>query len=110
MDVEDVLSGLGCRIGELLALDWETSVSFKNGTFRIHGTVIRVTGVRLAVQDHTKNPAGVRTIRPPSWVMEILKRRRAESQSLWVFPSAVGTLRDPDNTRKYIRAVVAETV
>lgn len=38
--------------------------------------------------------------------MDILKRRHAESESPWVFRSAKGTLRDPDNTRKYIRQVV----
>lgn len=41
--------------------------------------------------------------------MDILKRRHAESESPWVFPSATGTLRDPDNTRARIRQVVAGT-
>ncbi|MEU6646944.1 hypothetical protein ABZ863_31020 [Saccharomonospora sp. NPDC046836] len=35
--------------------------------------------------------------------------RHAESQSRWVVPFARGTLRDPDNTRKYMRRVVAGT-
>lgn len=109
VDLVDVLSGLGCRIGELLALDWATSVNFDKGTIRFHGTVIRVTGQGLFVQAHTKSRAGMRTIRPPKWVMGILKRRHAESDSLWVFPSATGTLRDPDNTRARIREVVAGT-
>jgi hypothetical protein len=41
--------------------------------------------------------------------MGVLKRRFVESESPWAFPSAAGTLRDPDNTRKDIRKVVAET-
>lgn len=81
VDTVDVLSGVGSRIGELLALDWETSIDFDAGTIRFHGTVIRVTGEGLFVQDHTKSRAGMRTIRPPSWVMEILKRRYAVSTS-----------------------------
>ncbi|GAB3566030.1 hypothetical protein GCM10027445_12180 [Amycolatopsis endophytica] len=109
VDIVDVLSGLGCRIGELLALDWRTSIDFEAGTVRFHGTVIRVTGKGLFVQDHTKSRAGMRTVRPPTWVLDILKRRYAESDSPWVFPSATGTLRDPDNTRSRIRAVVAGT-
>ncbi|WP_246127535.1 tyrosine-type recombinase/integrase [Amycolatopsis rhizosphaerae] len=32
-----------------------------------------------------------------------------DSESPWVFPSATGTLRDPDNTRARIRQVVAGT-
>lgn len=109
VDMVDVLSGVGSRIGELLALDWETSIDFDAGTIRFHGTVIRVTGEGLFVQDHTKSRAGMRTIRPPSWVMEILKRRYAVSTSPWVFPSATGTLRDPDNTRARFRRVVKGT-
>lgn len=109
VDMQDVLAGLGCRIGELLALDWETSIDFEEGTIYFHGTVIRVKGVGLVVQPYTKSPAGMRRIRPPAWVMDILKQRCAESRSPWAFPSAAGTLRDPDNTRKYIRRVVAGT-
>ncbi|MEU3624087.1 tyrosine-type recombinase/integrase [Amycolatopsis coloradensis] len=109
VDVQDVLSGLGCRIGELLALDWDTSVDFDQGTIWIHGTVIRVTGVGLIVQDYTKSPAGMRRIRPPAWVVDILKQRHESLTSEWCFPSSTGTLRDPDNTRKYIRRVVAGT-
>ncbi|MFI6030456.1 tyrosine recombinase XerC [Amycolatopsis magusensis] len=109
VDMQEVFSGVGCRIGEILALDWATSIDFDGGTIWFHGTVIRVTGQGLMVQDHTKSPAGMRRIRPPSWVFEILKRRYAASRSPWVFPSAVGTLRDPDNTRKYMRRVVAGT-
>jgi len=55
VDIVDVLAGLGCRIGELLALDWSTSVDFAAGTVRLPGTVIRVTGQGLFVQDHTKS-------------------------------------------------------
>lgn len=107
-DVLDVLSGVGCRIGELLALDWP-DVDDTAGTIAIHGTVIRAAGVGLRVQPHTKSDAGMRTISPPSWVMELLRRRHATSFGNWVFPSTVGTLRDPDNTRKQLRGVVKGT-
>jgi hypothetical protein len=36
----DVLSGLGCRIVELMALDWDSSISFESSTINIHGTMI----------------------------------------------------------------------
>jgi integrase len=35
-----VLSGLGCRIGELLALHWASSIDFDHGTIYFHGTVM----------------------------------------------------------------------
>jgi integrase len=107
-DLVDVLSGLGCRIEELLALDW-TRVDDVAGTIAIEGTVIRVPGEGLIVQSHTKSRASMRTITPPAWVLELLVKRHADSHGPWVFPSTAGTLRDPDNTRKQLRQVVAGT-
>jgi integrase len=107
-DVVDVLSGLGCRIGELLALDW-TKVDEKAGTLAIEGTVIRIPGVGLIVRKHTKSSAGMRTITVPVWLMEILVRRYETAAGEWVFPSTKGTLRDPENTRTRLRAVLKGT-
>jgi integrase len=107
-DLVDVLSGLGCRIGELLALDWPR-VDDVAGTIAIEGTVVRVPGEGLIVQPHTKSDAGMRTITPPDWVIGLLRKRHADSHGPWVFPSTRGTLRDPDNTRKRLREVVAGT-
>ena len=72
--------------------------------------MIRVKGEGLTVQRHTKSLAGMRTLAPPSWVMDILRRRHDERRCEWVFPSvARSTLRDPDNTRARLRDVVAGT-
>jgi integrase len=108
LDLVDVLSGLGCRIGELLALDWPR-VDGEAETIAIEGTVIRVPAHGLIVQPHTKSDAGMRTIRPPTWVIDLLRKRHADSHGPWVFPSTRGTLRDPDNTRKRLREAVAGT-
>ncbi len=59
------------------------------------------------MQPHTKSKADMRTITPPPWVIALLRRRHADSHGPWVFPSTRGTLRDPDNTRKQLREVVA---
>lgn len=107
-DLAEVLSGLGCRIGELLALDWPR-IDDVGGTVAIEGTVIRVPGEGLFVQPHTKSDAGMRTIEPPAWVFDLLRKRHADSHGAWVFPSTRGTLRDPDNTRNALRQVVAGT-
>ncbi|MGH3605782.1 MAG: site-specific integrase, partial [Pseudonocardiaceae bacterium] len=108
VDMVDVLSGLGCRIGELLALDW-TKVDADAGTLSIEGTVIRIPGEGLIVQPHTKSKAGMRTITPPTWVLDLLKRRHVDSLCAWIFPSTTLTLRDPDNTRARLRDVVRGT-
>lgn len=109
VDMIDVLSGLGCRLGELLALRCTRSANYTVGTLTIDATVIRITGKGLYIQEYTKSDAGMRTIRPPAWVMDILKQREAEATTPYLFPSLTGTLRDPDNTRKYLRRVVANT-
>jgi integrase len=49
----------------------------------------------------------MRTITPPRSVITLLRRRHANPHSRWVFPSTRGTLRDPDNTRKQLREMVA---
>ncbi|MGI8309928.1 site-specific integrase [Saccharopolyspora hattusasensis] len=104
----DGLAALGCRIGELLALDWG-KIDFAAGTIAIEGTVIRVKDVGLIVQPHTKSEAGMRTVMPPGWYVETLKRRHAESESKWVYPTSTGTLRDPDDTRAFLREAVEGT-
>src|SRR5262249_37510597 len=98
VDFVDMLAACGCRIGELLALTW-ANVDLDAGTISIEGTVIREPGAGLFVQQHTKSMAGMRTIRLPDWAVAILRRRSAAAMAEWVFPSTVGTLRDPDNTR-----------
>jgi integrase len=108
VDLVDVLSGLGCRIGELLALHW-TRIDDTAGAISIEGTVIRIPGQGLIVQPHTKSKAGMRTITPPSWVIDILKRRHTDAHCEWVFPTTNSTLRDPDNTRKQLRDVLEGT-
>jgi hypothetical protein len=40
-------------------------------------------------------------------MISLLKKRHADSHGPWVFPSTRGMLRDPDNTRKRVRDVVA---
>ena len=108
IDLVDVLSGLGCRIGELLALDW-TKIDEGAGTVAIEGTVIRVPGEGLIVQSHTKSAAGMRTITVPGWVMHTFIRRYETANGPWVFPSTRGTLRDAENTRSRLRELLNGT-
>lgn len=66
IDLVDFLSGVGCRIGEALALDWPR-VDGRAGIIAIEGTVVRVPGDGLVVQPHTKSSAGMRTVAPRAW-------------------------------------------
>ena len=108
VDLTDVLSGLGCRIGDVLALD-RARIDDAARTTAIGGTVVRMPGQGLIVQPHTKSEAGTRTITPPPWVIALLRRRHADSHGPWVSPSTRGTLGDPDNTRKQLRQTVADS-
>ncbi|MEU4444039.1 site-specific integrase [Actinosynnema sp. NPDC050801] len=108
VDLVDVLAATGARIGELLALDW-TRADVDARTAKLEGTVIRERAAGLFVQAHTKSSAGMRTIKVPRWVAEVFAKRQADAYAEWVFPSASGSLRDPDNTRKSLRRVLAGT-
>jgi integrase len=108
VDLVDVLAATGARIGELLALDW-SRVDSDAVTVNLEGTVIRELGAGVFVQSHTKSSAGMRTIRIPTWAMDVLSKRRAEAAGEWVFPSSTGKLRDPDNTRKDLRKVLKDS-
>ncbi|MFT7837568.1 site-specific integrase [Saccharothrix sp. BKS2] len=108
VDLVDVLAATGARIGELLALDW-SRVDVEARTLRLEGTVIREAGVGLFVQAHTKSAAGMRTIKVPGWAARVIGKRLTDTSAEWVFASAAGSLRDPDNTRKSLRRALAGT-
>ncbi|TWP51325.1 site-specific integrase [Lentzea tibetensis] len=106
VDLVDMFAAVGPRLGEFLALDWPR-VREDSNTMLLEGTVIRLTGVGLYVQEHTKSAAGMRTLTIPTWAMDALRKRRVLATSRWVFPSSTGGLQDPDNTRKRLRKVLA---
>ncbi|WP_167550866.1 tyrosine-type recombinase/integrase [Cryobacterium arcticum] len=98
-DIGDMLVGSGARIGEVLALRWAHDVDLANGTVRITGTVTRVRGVGIVRQEIPKSDSSNRTLSLPQFAVDMLVRRRVESHCPWVFGSATGTLRWPENVR-----------
>lgn len=103
-DVVDAMLATGARIGEVLALRWEdVDLAGEVPTVTISGTVVRVAGQGLTIQDHPKSSASRRRLKIPAFLVEVLLRRQVEQlePTAWnvVFPSAVGTLRDPTNFR-----------
>lgn len=100
----DVMAATGLRIGEALALIWD-AVDLDAGTVEVRGTVIRIKGQGLVIKPEPKTEAGYRTLVLPTWAKTLLGGRHARfsiasavTNPAWlVFPSTVGTLRDPSN-------------
>ena len=77
----------------------------------VAGKVIRVPGEGLLRVDGTKSAAGRRTIPLPGFAVEMLQKRRHLpylGEQTVIFPSAAGTLRDPNNFLKLCRSVREE--
>lgn len=107
VDPFTLLLGTGVRRSELLAIRWE-DVNFAARTVSITGKVVRVKGEGLVRLNTTKSASGLRTLVLPQFAVEMLQAR-AQEPTLGtlgvVFPSTVGTLRDPNNMGKQWRAV-----
>lgn len=107
LEAVDVFLSTGARIGEVMALRWEdVDLDAEHPSLTISGTVTRYKGQPLFRQDHTKTAAGYRTVALPHFVVDTLNRMRAE-RSPWpgdfLFPSAAGTVRSPNNFRRQWR-------
>lgn len=105
-DLVDYMLGTGVRIGECLALKWADLDLGAAAPTTITGTVVRVPGQGLVVQDHPKTAAGRRKLMLPAFVVAMLLRRRVEQADGGdlVFPSSVGTLRETQNVHRQWRA------
>ncbi|MEV0853386.1 MULTISPECIES: tyrosine-type recombinase/integrase [Nocardia] len=110
-DVITLYAATGLRRSQMLALLW-TDIDLDAATLRPTGKLVRVAGkglVRVTRKDDPKNRTG--TIALPEFAVEMLKRRKTAMANRrpasppdpgievldLVFPSAVGTLRDPQN-------------
>ncbi|MFE7406279.1 tyrosine-type recombinase/integrase [Isoptericola sp. NPDC057559] len=114
------LAGTGVRVGEALALRWN-DVDLEAGIVSVGArTVVRVAGEGLVISEHGSTKMGDRGLKMPPWLTaRLLDRRvRMPANDLGiVFPTATyethkrgavhrgGTLRDPSNTAKHVRAV-----
>ena len=94
----------GLRLGEACAL-LRHSVDLDAGTLEVEATVVRIKGKGL-LRKSTKTTAGHRTLRLPSWCVQMLSERRAVTASAPdspVFPAPSGNLRDASNTAADLR-------
>jgi integrase len=109
LDFIDMVLATGERIGETCAITWE-ALDLDAGTVEIRSTVVRIKGHGLRIKPKPKSRAGYRKLQLPSWVVEMVRRRRIEATpNEWgvVFTSPTGLLRDPSNTQADLRDVFA---
>jgi integrase len=102
VDVVEFIAGTGMRISEVLGLAWE-DVDLEASTVTIRANVVRVTGVGLIRQDHSKTDAGGRRIQVPASVVGMLVERRVSGGPNvhgLVFPTILGNMRDPRNSAR----------
>ena len=107
-DLGDMLLATGARIGEVLALRWN-DIDLADRTVKITATVGRTRGEGLFRQEIPKTDASNRILTMPQFAIDMLVRRRVSSNCEWVFPSAAGTLRWPENVRTQWVAAVKGT-
>jgi integrase len=108
LDFVDIMLATGKRIGETCAITWD-ALDLSAGTVEIRGTVIRVKGKGLWIKPKPKSRAGYRTLRLPSWAVDMLGCRKEHAvPNQWgaVFTSPLGLLRDPSNTQADLRDVL----
>lgn len=103
-DPIDMLLGTGIRTGELVALRWsDLALDTDVPIVTIQATAVQLDDVGLIRQERTKSESGFRKLQLPTFVWEMLVRRRERAYSDWVFPSSTGTLRSPANMRRQWR-------
>jgi integrase len=109
LDVVDIMLATGARIGEALAIRWQ-DIDLKSAkpTVTVNGTIVYIPKQGLTIQDHPKSAHLRQRYFPPAFAVEMLLRRQIGQLEAnpWdlMFPSAVGSLRDPNNFRKQWRS------
>ena len=107
VEVMDVFLGTGARIGEVLALRWkDVDLDSERPSLTISGTVSKYRGGGMFRQDHPKTASGFRTVALPRFTADTLDRLRRDRKPWpgdYVFPSAAGTVRSPNNFRRQFR-------
>ncbi|MFQ6396664.1 tyrosine-type recombinase/integrase [Nocardia sp. KC 131] len=112
LDVADVELGTGPRPGEALAMRWcDVDLESKPARITFSGTIIRIKGKGLIRQEWTKTDSGYRTVVLPQFVVDTLRRVKAEAVDNdldLVFPNRDGGIWDPHNFNRLWRQARGE--
>lgn len=108
-DLARFLLGTGCRLGEAVGVCWE-DLDLDRHLLHVRRTILRVKG-RGLVAKAPKSRSGVRVLRIPYWLVQMLRVRKAKAANSVgpVFPDARGGYRDRNNVESAFRQVRAGT-
>jgi integrase len=104
-DVVTMFAATGARISEVLGIRWQ-DIDFTAKTVAITGKLNRIPGQGMIRESFAKTEAGVRVLPLPAFAITMLMGRQVAALGNLhdvVFPSALGTLRDPSAVHKQWR-------
>ena len=98
----------GLRLGEICGLMW-SDFDAKKGTLNVNRTLHKEKGGRLVTGD-TKTYAGTRTIVLPDSTAELLRCRKKNSYSVWIFPNPLKpeAPMNPSTAYRQLKAILTE--
>ena len=98
----------GLRLGEICGLMW-SDFDAKKGTLSVNRTIHKEKGGRLVTGD-TKTYAGTRTIVLPDSTAELLRGRKKNSYSVWIFPNPLKpeAPMNPNTAYRQLKAILTE--
>ena len=98
----------GLRLGEICGLMW-SDFDARKGTLSVNRTIHKEKGVRLVTGD-TKTYAGTRTIILPDSTAELLRCRKKNSYSVWIFPNPLKpeAPMNPSIAYRQLKAILTE--
>ena len=98
----------GLRLGEICGLMW-SDFDVRKGTLNINRTLHKEKGGRLVTGD-TKTYAGTRTIVLPDSTAELLRGRKKNSYSVWIFPNPLKpeAPMNPSTAYRQLKAILTE--
>lgn len=104
-DLVRFLLGTGVRIGEAMGVRWE-DLDLDQRVVHIRRTIVRVKGAGLVAKS-TKSRAGLRVLRLPDWLADVLAKRRPDDGGggVPVFADVNGGYRDRNNIERDFREV-----
>ena len=98
----------GLRLGEICGLMW-SDFDARKGTLNVNRTLHKEKGGRLVTGD-TKTYAGTRTIVLPDSTAELLRCRKKNSYSVWIFPTPLKpeAPMNPSIAYRQLKAILTE--
>ena len=98
----------GLRLGEICGLMW-SDFDARKGTLSVNRTIHKEKGGRLVTGD-TKTYAGTRTIVLPDSTAELLRGRKKNSYSVWIFPNPLKpeAPMNPSTAYRQLKAILTE--